>query len=222
MSIFIRLIAGHEGERHHGPMLDDPTIAQMKITIIGIEPPVWRRLLVPRKTTLADLHHIIQAAFGWLDYHLHEFVVGGLRFGDAELLNEDSFDESQHALPAEQVRLFEFGYSSPPFIYHYDFGDDWQHLIEIEEQVLPDPGRKYPACIGGERSRPPEDVGGVHGYAAFLAAFNDRRHPEYADMRRWAGRGFDPEKFDLAKTDRAVRSAVRSARRRATLEVFEH
>lgn len=202
-------------------MFETPTIAQIKVTIVGIEPAVWRRLLVPRKTTLADLHHMIQAAFGWLDYHLHQFEIGGLRFGDPYMLNEDAFDDDAHALDESDVRLFDFAYDAPPFMYIYDFGDNWRHQVEIETLLTPEADRKYPACIDGARSRPPEDVGGTHGHERFLEIIGDRSHPEYADMRRWAGRGFDREKLDLAKTDRAVRSAVRSARRRATLAAEE-
>lgn len=197
------------------PMFETPTIAQLRITLLEIDPPIWRRLLVPRTTTLGELHHMIQAAFGWLDYHLHQFEIGGLRFGDPDLLNEDAFEDDAHALPEGDVRLFDFQHGAPPFIYLYDFGDDWRHSIAIEALLLPEPDRKYPACIAGARSRPPEDVGGVHGFADFLAIIGDPAHPEYTGTRRWAGRAFHPEKFDLAKTDKAVRAAVRAAKRRA-------
>jgi Plasmid pRiA4b ORF-3-like protein len=195
-------------------MFETPTIAQLRITFLDIDPPIWRRLLVPRKTTLGELHHMIQAAFGWLDYHLHQFEIGGLRFGDPDLLNEEAFQDDAHVLPEGDVRLFDFLHGAPPFTYLYDFGDDWHHRIEIETLLLPEPDRKYPACIDGARSRPPEDVGGAQGYANFLAIISDPSHPEYAETRHWAGRAFHPEKFDLAKTDKAVRSAVRAAKRR--------
>nr|WP_247896923.1 plasmid pRiA4b ORF-3 family protein [Azospirillum argentinense] len=202
-------------------MYEPPTIAQLKITILDTDPPIWRRLLVPRKTTLAELHHIIQAAFGWLDDHLHQFEIGGLRFGDPDMLNADAFDDDSRALPENDVRLFDFLSSPPPFLYLYDFGDDWHHRIENETLRLPEADRKYPACIDGARSRPPEDVGGVHGYAEFLDVLHDPNHPDHADMNRWAGRAFHPEKFDIAKTDRAVRSAVRAAKRRAALSRYD-
>lgn len=144
-----------------------------------------------------------------------------MRFGDPYILNEDAFDDDAHALDAGDIRLLDFAYDVPPFVYIYDFGDNWHHRVEIETLLTSEVGRKYPACIDGARSRPPEDVGGTHGYDRFLEIIDDRTHPEYADMRRWAGRGFAPEKFDLVKTDRAVRSAVRTARRRATLAAEE-
>jgi len=194
-------------------MSEIPTIVQLRITLIGIAPPIWRELLVPQSTTLADLHHIIQAAFGWLDYHLHEFEIGGLRFGDPNLV-EDALEGDSSILPEADVRLCDFVRGALPFVYVYDFGDNWRHAVEIEGRALPDPGRKYPACVGGERSRPPEDVGGVTGYAEFLEIFHDGAHPEHRSHRQWAGRAFAPEAFHLDKTDRAVRSAIRAARRR--------
>ena len=194
-------------------MSDFPSIIQLKVTLLEIEPPIWRRLLVPQSTTLGDLHHILQAAFGWLDYHLHEFQIGGLRFGDPDV-DDNGFDEDPRVMPETEVRLADFARGAPGFVYVYDFGDNWRHQVEFEERAVPSPGRKYPACIGGERSRPPEDVGGVRGYREFLEIFHDQSHPEHRAYRTWAGRTFGPEVFDLEKTDRAVRSAVRTARRR--------
>lgn len=57
------------------------TVHQLKVTIMGIKPPVWRRVVVPSRSTLAELHDVVQAAFGWWDYHLHEFDIGGVRYG---------------------------------------------------------------------------------------------------------------------------------------------
>jgi len=197
-------------------MSERPTVVQLKITIAEIDPPIWRRLLVARTTTLGELHHMIQAAFGWFDCHLHQFEIGGLRFGDAYLLNAEAFEDEALALPEDDVRLLDFAHAAPPFVYLYDFGDDWRHRVEIETLLARDPGRKYPACIDGARSRPPEDVGGVHGYADFLDVLGDPTDPRHTALKRWAGRKFHPEAFDLTRTDRAVRSAVSTARRRAS------
>jgi Plasmid pRiA4b ORF-3-like protein len=79
--------------------------------------------------------------------------------------------------------------------------------------IPPDPALKYPACIDGARACPPEDVGGVSGYAEFLEAWRDPNHEDHRHMRQWAGRPFDPARFDLAKSDKAVRSPVRKARK---------
>jgi hypothetical protein len=195
-------------------IFDPPPLVEMRITIENIEPPVWRQLLVPFAMTLRDLHDVIHEAFGWLDCHSHEFRIGGLSFGEADYLNEMLAEEDRHTLPAEEVHLRDFQHRSPHFSYIYDFGDNWVHRIELIAPRHMEPGRRYPACIGGARSRPPEDVGGTSGYREFLATIADPDDPEHAHARRWAGRGFDPEAFDLEKTDRAVRNALRRVRAR--------
>ena len=58
-----------------------PEIYQLKVTLLGTSPPIWRRLLVPADVTLAQLHDVLQAAMGWEDDHMHEFSIGQRRFG---------------------------------------------------------------------------------------------------------------------------------------------
>lgn len=193
------------------------TIIQAKVTLEEIAPPIWRQLLLPPTLNLAELHHVLQAAFGWLDGHLHQFVIGGLCHGAPELLEQYmEFEDDPQVFEATLVRLrdFDWEYSQPiQFLYVYDFGDNWRHRVELETRIPPDRGHQYPACIDGARARPPEDVGGVSGYANFLEAWADPDHEDHRHMRRWAGRSFDPEGFDLTKTDKAVRSALRKARK---------
>ena len=79
------------------------------------------------------------------------------------------------------------------FVYEYDFGDSWEHALVVEQILPPDPGVSYPRCIDGKRACPPEDVGGVIGYAEFLAAIHNPRHPDHAEWLQWVGGPFDPE-----------------------------
>ena len=193
----------------------DETVIPAKVTNLDIDPPIWRRLLLPAAINLAELHHVLQAAFGWLDYHLHEFIIGGLAYGAPELAREDFDDDEPRMFEATDVHLRDFDLyhvPDPAFLYHYDFGDSWIHRVEFEPQLARDPGVKYPACIDGARHRPPEDVGGPSGYATFLAAWNDPDHDDHKAMRRWAGRAFHPEKFNLEAADKAVKTACRRAR----------
>ena len=81
--------------------------------------------------------------------------------------------------------------------YLYDFGDDWRHLVALED-VLPRGAVKYPRCVAGARACPPEDCGGVHGFAEFLEAIADPRHPEHAELLRWVGGRYAPEAFNPA------------------------
>jgi Plasmid pRiA4b ORF-3-like protein len=189
-------------------------VIQATVTIEEIDPPIWRRLLLPTTLNLAELHHVLQAAFGWYDAHLHEFIIGGLAYGAPELARE-GFDDEPRLFEASEVHLRDFDLyhvPQPSFLYHYDFGDSWMHRVTFEALVPKDPTGRYPACTGGARHRPPEDAGGPRGYADFLEAWSDPAHEEHEAMRRWAGRAFHPEKFSPEATDKAVRAAWRKAR----------
>lgn len=175
----------------------DEHVVQAKITIQRIDPPIWRQLLLPLALNLAGLHEIIQAAFGWTDSHLHQFIIGGLIYGAPEF---DEDGQSTHAtFEATDVLLRDFDLfhvRNPEFLYEYDFGDGWMHLIEFESTRPIDPDINYPICIAGARHGPPEDVGGVTGYADFLETWSNPEHEEHRTLRTWVGRRFSPEKFD--------------------------
>ena len=166
---------------------DDLTAMQIHVVIDGIEPPVWRRLVVPVHFTLAQLHPILQAAFGWTDSHLHQFKIGGLRYGDAELMDAERIDELEpRTFDALRVRLKDFslyGGETLTFTYIYDFGDNWVHRVTLEKLLVARPAPKKAACIEGARSGPPEDVGGPHGYMEFLRVLLTPGADEMAEPR---------------------------------------
>jgi len=174
-------------------------IYQLKITLRGSKPPIWRRVQVPGEITLYKLHQIIQVAMGWMDEHLHQFTIGGINYGEPapewgmEVKSERRAHLHQVA-PAEKARL----------TYEYDFGDSWYHEILVEKIVPPEPGVQYPTCVTGKRAGPPEDVGGVWGYEGFLEAIRDPRHPEHDEYLEWVGDEFDPEAFDCAEVNAAL------------------
>lgn len=194
---------------------EEPNAVQIKVTLYDIEPPIWRRLVVPLTTTLFELHHILQAAMGWTDSHLHQFEIGGLRYGDLEMLKQDRFEGDAQAFDANEVRLrdFQFRYDDGPFfVYVYDFGDDWRHTVQIEKLLAVKPAPKTATCTEGARSCPPEDVGGPPGYFEFVRVLLSPVPDEIEEQRhlkRWSGGKFDPERFDVAKADKAVRGALR-------------
>ncbi|MDB5552302.1 MAG: uncharacterized protein JWL86_2286 [Rhizobium sp.] len=140
---------------------------QIHVSLDEIEPLVWRRLVLPSHWTLEQLHLAIQAAFNWWNYHLHEFRIGGLRYGDVELLTEDASYDDPRVFDFREVRLCDFEYGAI-FSYLYDFGDSWRHSVVIEEFKTLDVTPRHGICIDGARARPPEDVGGVPGYERFL------------------------------------------------------
>lgn len=194
---------------------EEPNALQIHVALHAIEPAVWRRLIVPLHMTLAQLHHVLQAAMGWTDSHLHQFEIGGLHYGEVDMLNEDRFEGDAQAFDASEVRLRDFHFSSgngPAFIYEYDFGDSWRHTIKLETILAIKPAPKAATCIAGARCCPPEDVGGPLGYLEFLRVLMSPEPDEIDEQRqlkRWSGGKFDPGRFDLAKTDKAVRGAMR-------------
>ena len=81
-------------------------------------------------------------------------------------------------------------------VYRYDYGDDWVHLIKVEDRFAAKQGATYPTCTGGRRAAPPEDCGGVPGYAMLLDALADPGHPDHVELADWVPAGFDPAYFD--------------------------
>jgi len=199
-----------------GTAWEEPNAVQVHVALNDIEPKVWRRLILPLDVTLLQMHAILQAAMGWTDSHLHEFDVGGLTYGDTWSLSAERSDNDARILDAEEVRLRDFSRAlNTSFIYVYDFGDNWRHTVTLEKRIHVKPTPKKPSCIDGARCCPPEDVGGPSGYFEFLrvllAPAPDERD-EHKHLKRWSGGKFDPERFDLAKTDKAVRNALRRKR----------
>lgn len=194
-------------------MFKSTNAVQLRVSIDDIEPDIWRRLILPSSWNLEQLHLAIQAAFNWWNYHLHEFRIGGLRYGDVELLMEDAFEGDPRVFDFRDVRLRDFEHGAR-FTYHYDFGDNWRHTVMVEEFLSLEVTPKHGACIAGARARPPEDVGGVSGYQRFLDIMADRTDPEYADTKRWCGGQFDPDWFDIEIVDKDVRNALRSNAKR--------
>jgi hypothetical protein len=189
-------------------------IIRLEAQILGIEPAICRTLELPRALNFAQLHEVLQAAIGWTDSHLHQVVVGGLAVGAPEYLEEDG--NGARVIEATEVHLRDLRFPYGPdarleILYQYDFGDNWQHRL-ILTPVPRVGGVKYPRCIAGSRACPPEDVGGDAGYEAFLEAWLDPDHEEHAANRRWAGRKFDPERFDLEAANRAIVRALKLSR----------
>ncbi len=187
-------------------MKKDHPILQIKVSLSGLRPPVWRRLLVDESMTFEKLHIVIQVAMGWEFAHLYQFKVG--KFFITELSPEDGFDvfDQEKYFPANEVHLVHFGFKpGDKFRYIYDFGDDWEHVIEVEKRLPRDPSMHYPVCVAGKRNCPPEDAGGVWGYQAKLDILKDPTHPDYEFVAEWMGEDFDPEYFDLEETNEALR-----------------
>lgn len=182
---------------------------QFKVELRGISPPIWRQFQVWEDATLAQLHRILQMVMGWENYHLYEFRIGGRIYGDPDL------DDEREIIDAKKTRIRNVlpGVGAE-FEYEYDFGDDWQHDLLLEAVMQSGPDTMCPRCLAGERSCPPEDVGGSGGYADYLEALADPDHEEHENMMKWRG-PFDPEAFSIEKVNRELERKFRPVRKRA-------
>jgi hypothetical protein len=170
-------------------------VFQLRVTLEGADPPIWRRLLVPGSVGLDSLHDVFQVAMGWTDSHLHSFTFAKQRYGmNFEDHPADELDEKAHT-------LLEAVGNKRQFRYEYDFGDDWQHQVVIEEKLAIPLGLTSPVCLDGQRACPPEDCGGTWGYANMLEAISDPKHEEHDESIEWLGDDFDPEEFSVATTN---------------------
>jgi len=176
-------------------------IYQIKVTLLGTDPAIWRRVLVPADLTLEQLHNVLQLAMGWEDCHMHEFRIGQQRFGKPDPM-EQAFGGSRTA-SERTARLFNvLGRAGTKAVYTYDFGDSWEHQIVVEKRLAPEPGRDYPACLAGERHGPPEDCGGIPGFYNLLEAISDPEHEQHKEQLEWLGDDFDPEAFSADEVNR--------------------
>ena len=172
-------------------------IYQFKITLRDSKPPIWRRIQVPEIYTFWDLHVAIQDAFGWSDYHLHEFEIlhptskRKVRIG----LPDEDFGRDILANWKQKISDY-FSLENKKSDYLYDFGDSWEHVITLEKILPRDKDISYPKCVKGKRACPPEDCGGIWGYEEFLEAIKDPKHEQHKEMLEWIGREFDSEYFN--------------------------
>ncbi|MFF0818441.1 plasmid pRiA4b ORF-3 family protein [Rhodococcus sp. NPDC003318] len=176
-----------------------PAAYHLRIDLNGVVPAVWRRLVVPSTLRLDELHPVLQSAMGWTDSHLHQWrrpdaEGAGERYATRECI-DDGFGEDARC--EEKVRLDDvLTTEGDVLVYDYDFGDGWEHTVVLET-VERDASPDAALCTDGARACPPEDCGGVSGYARLLEALSDPAHPEHLDLLAWVGGGFDPEACDI-------------------------
>jgi hypothetical protein len=175
---------------------------QLRIELLDVEPPIWRRILVPSEFTLHDLHYAIQIAMGWEDCHLHDFTIKRQRYTVPDL---EDFDDPQDE---RDIRLCDVIRSRSKFVYQYDFGDSWNHSILVE-RVVHDVALTGPVCVDGARACPPEDSGGPWGYAEKLHALADPDDEEYDELREWIGTDFDAELFRKEAINKILKRSFR-------------
>lgn len=203
------------------------SVHELKVTLKGSKPAIWRRVAVAGDTPMSELHWVLQIVMGWTNSHLHQFVVAKLQpkptreeistlanagqweklFGrmqrdravsDPEFELDDTEDE--FAVTLEEVAPA----VKSKFTYEYDFGDGWEHKVEVVKIRPPTPGERYPTCLSGKMACPPEDCGGVWGYYDLIEAVRDPKHERHAELIEWLGDDFDPERFDLDEVNEVL------------------
>jgi len=202
-------------------------VHELKITLRGSKPPIWRRVAVPSDMYLSDLHEVIQIVMGWTNSHLHQFVVRNrqskppademrmlfqngqwdalaMRMRRDRCLSDPRF-ELDDAEDESKVMLSELApVVKSKFVYEYDFGDGWEQPIEVVKIGPPAEGVKCPVCIKGKLACPPEDCGGIWGYYEMLEAVKDPKHERHEEFVEWLSPKFNPERFDLEKVNAAL------------------
>ncbi|MGQ1891286.1 plasmid pRiA4b ORF-3 family protein [Thermophagus sp. OGC60D27] len=171
-----------------------PSVYQVRVELLGIDPLIWRRLQIPADLFLHDFHKVLQTTMGWENQHMHVFKKGKRMFGqgDVEWGHNTLFQDYTIVRVNDLLRK-----PDDEIIYHYDFGDDWCHRIILEKSLAPDPMIYYPLCIDGARECPPEDCGGPVGYQAMISAVKDPSNPQHRFFKELFPDGLDPEYFDL-------------------------
>jgi hypothetical protein len=167
---------------------------RVHVSLREIEPAIWRRIELSSQTTLKQFHRILQVAMEWEDDHLHEYIIGGRRYGTSE----PEYDEPGEVVREAGARLATvLPQLGSEILYIYDFGDYWQHDLRLEAILPHDPEIQYPRVLDGQRCCPPEDCGGSSGYANLLEILLDPTHEEFEHMRGWAGPRFNAEVYSI-------------------------
>ena len=182
-----------------------PDTYQLKISLQGAKPPIWRRVLVGADIPLSNLHHVVQLSMGWTDSHMHQFNFQGRLFSKpmADTFVDDWGTENEAKTQLSQLLTTE----KSKLGYEYDFGDSWCHTITLEKILPPDPEQPLPCCIKGKGACPPEDCGGIWGYMDWVEALNDPEHEEHEEAVEYYGEVIsDPDHFDIEQANRALRS----------------
>lgn len=175
-------------------------IYQIQIALKDFKPKIWRRILVPSGMLLPDFHEVIQIAMGWTNSHLHQFIKDHTYY--AEKTTDNDLWGEMNNVDYIKIRISDLLQAEKQKMkYEYDFGDGWEHDVILEKILERDEKIKYPICIAGKMSCPPEDCGGVWGYADMLEILKNPQHPEFREFLDWIGEDFDPEEFDKDKVN---------------------
>jgi Plasmid pRiA4b ORF-3-like protein len=181
---------GDQTRGMNGP--DD--IAILRIELEDIGPLIWRRVGVRTSMNLKAVHNVIQAAMGWLGYHLWEFAASDRKYGILIPNDPDWNKRITNAATTKLSALLTGGVREIGYV--YDMGDNWQHRIIVENLKAAEPGVLYPQFLGGERRCPPEDCGGFPGYYEFMDNIASKQSKTRKAALDWYGGPYDPDEIN--------------------------
>lgn len=185
---------------------EKPGIFALEMELMGSPVPVKRSLRIPENMNLGYVQEVLMLAMGWEGHHLKEIRRGGITYFTRQAGGEDP--EEMEGFPQRDSFQYTLGdllkLPGDTFTFVYDLGDSWKHivtLVDILPNMYEDTDGDYAGAhlISGQGACPPEDVGGVEGYADMLKALAnpDEDDDEREEYLNWMGREFDPEFFDL-------------------------
>ena len=183
------------------PLYQGFPLYQLKITLRDCHLPIWRRVVVRANMKLNRFHAVIQTAMGWTNSHLHQFIADDVYYGvpdreyddDFKQQNEKSYTVAELAPNVDAL-----------FTYEYDFGDCCEHDVLLEKILPSDKAFKHPVCLDGANACPPEDCGGSSGYADYVKAMADLKHPEHESMVNWNGSKWDATAFSVEAANKGL------------------
>jgi hypothetical protein len=182
---------------------------EIKVTLELEKHNVWRSLIVPTHITFKELHQIIQVVFGWKNYHLHDYYIFDRDKPIVNLVCSDDAFEYPNVIPMimdNKPKLSDYISTFSSIKYTYDFGDNWQHDIQVLN-IIKNYTQNYPTCLAGEGNTPPEDVGGEGGYEEFLEATSDPQHPEHKSMVEWVQEQGD-RNFEIESVNHRLKTVL--------------
>lgn len=180
---------------------------ELNVTLVEL-PDIWRRLRVPSDILLAHLHSTLQIAFDWDDQHLHCFERSGVRYGTPD-------DDDRRVHDQSGIRLGTLiAETGETLHYIYDFGDWWDHRVELVAKRHFSAADTQPHCLAGARAGPPEDCGGPVGFRQLLAVLADPAHDDYAAKIAWLDGFYFPDHFDAADVNRRLSRFLGRGRRK--------
>lgn len=199
---------------------------EIKVTIKNSKPPIWRKIIIPAGINFMQLHNIIQAAFEWMNYHLYEFTFKEIPdkiTNDAEAVEEAEFFQSKEGMEfrksmgtmpfefpgfesvlfAKNVLIADYFEKTKKFTYVYDFGDWWEHTIEIVS-IIDNFEGDCPVVTKFKQPSPPDDCGGIDGYYEFLEQYNSGNE----EIQKWGeSQGYSGE-YDIDEINENMEDAL--------------